>query len=80
MATKTPDFKRPNHNDFRDSLELRKENFSGVRRNSLTREWEIWILGEIKAHGAEKDIDAFAVAYQEIFACQNVAIVDKDSK
>jgi hypothetical protein len=77
MISKTPEFKRPNHADFKDSFELKKENFSGIRRNSLTREWEIWVEGEVRGHGPEADIDAFAYAYQEIFACNNVAIVDK---
>ena len=40
--------KRPDHNDFRDSSELKKLEFSGIRKNSITDEIEIWILGEIK--------------------------------
>lgn len=70
------DFKRPNHNDFRDALELKKERFSGVRRNSISHEWEIWLEGEVKARGNEKDINAFAAAYEEIFALPFVEIVD----
>lgn len=42
------DFKRPNHNDFKDSAELRKENFSGIRHNSITDNMEFWIDGRIE--------------------------------
>lgn len=42
------DFKRPDHNDFRTSTELKKEQFSGVRHNSLNDYMEFWIDGEVK--------------------------------
>lgn len=42
------DFKRPNHNDFKDSAELRKESFSGIRHNSLSDYMEFWVDGEKK--------------------------------
>ena len=41
------DFKRPNHNDFKDSSELKKEKFNGIRHNSLTEDMECWIEGEV---------------------------------
>lgn len=42
------DFKRPNHNDFRDSSELAKEKFCGVRHNLISNYMEFWIEGEKK--------------------------------
>ena len=71
----TENFKRPDHPDFKDFYELKKEEFSGIRKNSISQEWEIWLEGQIKAHGDERDIDAFAAAYQEVFGCSNVAII-----
>lgn len=50
---KTEDFKRPNHPDFMTSSELAKAKWSGVRQNEILREWEFWILGEIKARVTE---------------------------
>ncbi len=41
------DFKRPNHNDFKTSSELRKDKFNGIRHNSITDDLEFWIEGEI---------------------------------
>lgn len=41
------DFKRPDHNDFRTSEELRKLEWSGIRGNSITTDVECWIKGEI---------------------------------
>ena len=71
---KTENFKRPNHNDFKDSAELKKEKFSGVRHNNLSREWEIWTLGDLRAHGPEADRRGFETAYQEVFACEEVKV------
>lgn len=70
----TEDFKRPNHPDFMDASELRKEGFSGVRINSLSQDWEIWIDGERKALGSQADIDAFLTAYKEIFLCKETEL------
>lgn len=42
------DLKRPNHNDFRDSSELAKEEFSGIRHNSISQYVEFWMIGEKK--------------------------------
>jgi len=39
------DFKRPDHNDFRDSSELAKESFCGIRHNSLSDYMELWVEG-----------------------------------
>lgn len=61
-------FKRPNHPDFMTESELKKIEFSGTRINRMANEWEIWILGERKAYGAEKDREAFEAAYADVFA------------
>ena len=45
---KTESFNRPNHPDFMDSSELRRMEWTGVRQNEISREWEFWIVGEIK--------------------------------
>lgn len=39
---------RPNHEDFMTSSELSKKDFSGLRHNSLTEEYEIWLNGKIE--------------------------------
>lgn len=41
------DFNRPDHPDFMSSSELRAINFSGQRVNSITGNWELWIMGEV---------------------------------
>ncbi|MGE4259199.1 MAG: hypothetical protein AB7F19_07645 [Candidatus Babeliales bacterium] len=43
----TEEFKRPNHNDFRTTKELKDIKFSGTRANSITDTVEFWVLGEI---------------------------------
>jgi hypothetical protein len=72
---KDGNFKRPDHDDFRTHSELKKVEFSGVRHNSVTQEWEIWILGEIRALGPKADVNAFAAAYEEVFGLEHVEIV-----
>ena len=52
---KTESFNRPNHTDFMDSAELKKQQFTGVRQNEISREWEFWILGEIKTRIPEAE-------------------------
>lgn len=50
------EFKRPDHPDFMTSSELKVHQFSGVRQNEITRNWEFWIGGELKV--AVSEIDA----------------------
>lgn len=45
---KTEEEKRPNHPKFMTSSELAKIEWSGVRENKISGEYEFWILGEIK--------------------------------
>lgn len=65
------EFKRPNHPDFMTSSELKKAEWSGVRQNELSREWEFWIVGEIKERVHEDtviaDPTALTKAHMEIF-------------
>jgi len=70
-------FKRPDHPDFNTESELRKKQWSGVRINSLTRDWEIWIEGERKAYGPEKDKAAFEKAYADVFGLEHVVTSTK---
>lgn len=65
-------FKRPDHPDFKTESELRRMEFSGVRINGITRDWEIWIVGERKAYGNEKDKAAFEKAYADVFGLDEV--------
>ena len=64
-------FKRPNHPDFMTSSELKKAEWSGVRQNELSREWEFWIVGEIVKRVHEDaviaDPQALTKAHMEIF-------------
>lgn len=60
--TKTEDYKRSDHNDFATSLELRERKFSGMRMNTISQQWELWVLGEVKEiikapHGKPSDAD-----------------------
>lgn len=49
------EFKRPNHPDFMLSSELKAAQWTGVRQNEISREWEFWIVGEIKARVPEAE-------------------------
>lgn len=65
------DYKRPDHNDFKDFYELRKEKFSGIRHNSISQEIEIWLDGEIKGRCAENNVDEYQRLYNEIFGLRD---------
>jgi hypothetical protein len=41
------DFKRPKHFDFLTGSELRDAQFSGIRMNTLTTDYELWLLGSV---------------------------------
>lgn len=62
-------FNRPNHDDFRTTEELKKAQFTGVRQNEISRNWEFWILGEIKKaiHESEAYPEVLAAAHLELF-------------
>lgn len=68
---KTEGFKRPNHNDFATTAELKEREFTGMRKNELARQWEFWIIGEIRAtvafEIAEVDPTALSRMHVEVF-------------
>lgn len=66
---KTPEFKRPDHPDFKLTSELKAMQWSGVRQNEITREWEFWIVGEIKKTIPEAEAfpSVLAKAHIELF-------------
>lgn len=68
-------FKRPDHPDFHTSSELQKNQFSGVRQNNVAQEWEIWTLGDLRAHGPLKDQDGFHKAYADVFCLDSVVFI-----
>ena len=49
-------FNRPDHPDFKDSSELKKDEWSGLRMNSLTNCAEIWLLGNLEASVSPWDL------------------------
>ena len=71
------DFKRPNHADFKDSSELKKEKWCGIRNNSLSGDLECWIEGEVVFKSTlmelSLDKDNFQKKYGEYFGFYNEA-------
>lgn len=41
------EFKRPDHDDFKTSAELKAEGFSGVRNNRIANTRECWVFGSL---------------------------------
>ena len=70
------DFKRPNHPDFMDSTELRKMHFSGMRTNSITEDFEVWVNGYCVTAVPKQTValDPLAInkAMQDAFDLHNV--------
>lgn len=65
-------FDRPNHPDWKDSSELKKDKFSGTRHNRITHEFEIWTLGDLRAHVPVRDREACKKAYEDVFGLNKV--------
>lgn len=67
---------RPNHPDFMDSSELKKLGFSGLRNNSITQDYEIWIDGEVvkRITLAERTLnpDIVKIRWEELFGLDHV--------
>jgi hypothetical protein len=67
----TESFKRPDHNDFYTSPELKAKSFSGLRKNELSMEYEFWIEGEIRERVSFTEIRndnmAMSKAHDRIF-------------
>jgi hypothetical protein len=68
---KTETFKRPNHPDFWDSSECKKNRFTGVRKNDMALQWEFWILGNMEKTVTYNEValnpKALANAHVELF-------------
>lgn len=61
-------YKRPDHNDFATSKELKDRGFSGFRQNSLTDEVEIWLFGAIEKRVSKQEIARNPTAVEEAMA------------
>lgn len=63
--------KRPDHSDFMTHAELKKADWTGVRHNSITDDFEFWIAGSIIKHVTtqmrESNPDAMLEAHKEVF-------------
>lgn len=70
------EFNRPNHPDFATTSELKAQEFSGLRHNSLTDDAEIWILGEIRRKVSKNEVlldpDAINKAFEEVYCLHEV--------
>ena len=71
---KTESFKRPNHPDFWNTEECKKNKLTGVRCNRMALRWEFWILGEmakeVTFQAVALDSKALVKAHVELFAMQ----------
>ena len=71
------DFKRSDHPDFKDSSELKKERWNGIRNNSLSGDLECWVEGAVvfSSTPMELSLDAnnFQKKYGEYFGFFNEA-------
>lgn len=69
---KTESFKRPNHSDFWDTSECKKNKLTGIRKNDMVLQWEFWILGNIEKtvsfQEVANDPQALNKAHCELFA------------
>lgn len=67
---------RPGHPDFMHSSELRQIGFSGLRHNSITQDYEIWLDGKIERiiTATERAInpDIVQIRWAEIFGLDHV--------
>lgn len=50
------DFKRPNHNDFLTSSELKAKRYNGIRFNSVTSDLECWIDGNVVFFSTQQEL------------------------
>ena len=68
---KTESYNRSQHNDFATSKELKDNGFTGMRENSITESFEIWVDGEMggsmsKAYAAANPAK-FEQLYKDVF-------------
>lgn len=63
--------KRPDHEDFCTTLELKRKEFSGIRTNTLTSRIELWVLGTVEKEISQAQLlinpNAVEEAMSEIF-------------
>lgn len=78
------DFKRPNHNDFATAKELQERKFSGYRVNSITEDFEIWVLGFLKRKISKIELTqnpkAINEAFEQVFALVDVMPDTKEAR
>ncbi len=55
-ASISGEMKRSNHPDFATTTELKAKEWSGLRHNSLSMEYEFWVVGEIKARVSDMTV------------------------
>lgn len=74
------DFKRPDHTDFATSSELKQQEWSGVRHNSMAETMEVWLLGELKKsitpEQLGQNLHALDEAVAEVFGLDEVRPYD----
>jgi len=70
------DYRRSDHNDFKDSNELRKIEFSGQRVNKISGYIELWVFGEKVFEMPILEVAAcpenWERAYEDVFALNKV--------
>ncbi len=73
------DFRRPDHPDFLDMIELQKLRWSGIRLNSISHYFEIWIDGVRKAEMPEDEVSSNPQKWEQlladVFALKNVEVI-----
>lgn len=79
MSTKDPEYKRPDHNDFCSSYELKQKQFSGTRNNVLSGYLEIWVLGEKRAEVIATAPDwLIEQTFAEVFALEAASMKGRE--
>lgn len=78
------DFRRPNHNDFATASELQERKFSGYRVNSITEDFEIWVMGYLKRKVSKVELTqnpkAINEAFEQVFALVDVMPDTKEAR
>jgi hypothetical protein len=78
------EFKRPDHPDFKDSKELAKLGWSGIRHNSITDYMELWVDGERKGELPTAIYNSFperwAAIVEDVFAMKHVELINHQGK
>lgn len=67
LSAKSENYQRSAHNDFANEKELKERKFSGWRMNSVTRNTELWVEGEIKGQVTPVEISIDPLAADRLF-------------